>query len=190
MQKLLIIAAVVVAVVGCKPREERLGALQCAEVERRAEVQEAQRETGKLDAEQRRERAELAGEQAEDRAEVYADSAEEIAEATDKAAEKRSALSAERTSFQEKGLRRLDEADARAAEVQQKLATSGKINSPRFDNDVQDAAVVRANIVTLKEKLPAMMQVTSDATWSMTKKSLEKQIDDVEAMVRKLDGPF
>ena len=185
MQKIFFVVAVAVAVAGCERMQDK-SAFEQAEVERRAEVREAQEQVSELGAEQRAERAELAGKQAQERADVASDAYQEIGAASANSAEKHAALGAERAEFQRASLERLYAVDAHAQAVIDEAATSTK--AAAVTNSVaQEASVLKAKAQTLKDKLPAMMQVTSDATWTLTRDSVEDQLGDLEGGIKKLD---
>ncbi|MDP2339949.1 MAG: hypothetical protein Q8O67_03240 [Deltaproteobacteria bacterium] len=185
MRQLFFVAAILAAVVGCKPLQDKSAAFEQADVERRAEVIEAEQQRSSLETAQDAERAELAAAQGEERSALDRESVEAIASATENSSRKYVARRAERASFQQESLHRLEVIDLQTRAVIAQASTSTK--TPALTAVVaHDASSLHSKALTLKDKLPALVQVTSDATWMLTRDSIAEQIIDLEQGIKKL----
>lgn len=184
MQNILISLAIVV--VGASCATDKSADLQRAEAERRAEVLEAQHEEEKLEAEHRQERAALKAEQSKDHAAVDAEASHEIARASEEVAEKSIEIGADQAAFQSKAVAHLESLNAKIVGLKEKAKASKKTPGV-IEQVLTGATALKADVKALKEKLPAVVQVTSDATWTVTKKDLEKQVSDLDDRYQALD---
>ncbi|MDP2340954.1 MAG: hypothetical protein Q8O67_08355 [Deltaproteobacteria bacterium] len=175
MQKLIFVVAVIAAVAACKPAEERSAARR-AEVERRAEVQESERRNATRD---------MGGDSgmapdgarpgSPDMPDTVGTTGGDVAESAK-----------ERSEYQQKALDRLSSAETKFEALMAKASTSTK-GKPIVDAVVQDANRVKNDLMSLRQKIPSMMQAVTDANWSMTKKSIDDQVKDIEDRLGKLD---
>ncbi|MDP2342997.1 MAG: hypothetical protein Q8O67_18720 [Deltaproteobacteria bacterium] len=182
----VVVVGTVAALSGCQPMGEKADAFQRADVERRAEVMEAEQERFELSADQRVEQAELTDKLANEWAELNGHANESIEVADKRAAEAHAALRAERASFLQASLDRLELLGVTSQSVIDKAALSDK-SAVVVTVITQDASEAKAKAASLTNKLPALLQVTSDATWTMTRDSVDEQIDALETAIAKLD---
>ncbi len=91
-----------------------------------------------------------------------------------------SGIDVEKDGFQARALTRLDMLHQKIMNLRELARESKKPNSI-IDSVIVDTSALRDDVQALSAKLPAVVEVTSEETWDLTKNDLNGQIKDLEA---------
>lgn len=97
-----------------------------------------------------------------------------------RAAEEASGIDVEKTAFQARALTRLEMLSQKIENLRA-LAQESKKPASLIDECIVQTTALRADVRALQEKLPSIVEVTSEQTWDLTKNDLNGQLKDLEA---------
>jgi hypothetical protein len=188
------LAVFLLAASGCASDKNR--EVKHAEANLKSEEQEASTDQARLDQKHAQEvaeaqlkpttaddRAELQGKQQEERAEVKAEGQREIADADKDVADARTAMQNEKTTTLADAKERFNKADAKAWQAKNKSARLAMNRRAKFNADWNAVASKKSEV---QNRLGALSTVSKDE-WKDAKAKLEKSLDELEWMVRRLD---